>query len=306
MSSYAIHPEEINIMKTLCAQNATLYAFDKNNPPQLTIDAGETITITTQDCFGDQVTESQPLAGINWNQINPATGPVYINGAQKGDILKVTIQKITLAERGVCAVGPGFGLVDIPEMTQKFLPINHQRLQFNDEISLPLNPMIGVIGVAPEGDAISTGTPAAHGGNMDTKLIAEGAILYLPIFIPGALFALGDLHAAMGDGEIGGSGVEISGEVVVTLDLIKGHSISHPIVETADQFAFLVSRKTIDEALKEATNIAIEHLKIARNLTLEDATMLGSIAGNAEISQLVDPQLTARFTLPKTLLPSLF
>ena len=110
----------------------------------------------------------------------------------------------------------------------------------------------------------------------------------------------------MGDGEIGGSGVEISGEVVVTLDLIKGHSISHPIVETADQFAFLVSRKTIDEALKEATNIAIEHLKIARNLTLEDATMLGSIAGNAEISQLVDPQLTARFTLPKTLLPSLF
>lgn len=297
-------------MKTLCANDATIFTFDKQHPAKLTVNAGDKISITTKDCFSNLVDEQNTLATLDWNQINPATGPIYVNNAQKGDILKVTIHSIELADQGVCAVGPGFGLVPIEKMTQKIIPIREQRAIFSESIHLPLNPMIGVIGVAPEGEAISTGTPDAHGGNMDTKLIKEGAILYFPIFTEGALFALGDLHAVMGDGEIGGSGLEIAGTVIVTLDLIKATEsklmIAHPIIETNDHFAFIVSRETLDQAITDATNIGVYHLQRALNISLEDATMLGSLACQAEISQLVDPQLTARFMVPKTLLPALF
>ena len=297
-------------MKTLCANDATIFTFDKQHPAKLTVNPGDKISITTKDCFSNLVDEQNTLATLDWNQINPATGPIYVKDAQKGDILKVTIHSIQLADQGVCAVGPGFGLVPIEKMTQKIIPIREQQAIFSESIHLPLNPMIGVIGVAPEGEAISTGTPDAHGGNMDTKLIKEGAILYFPIFTEGALFALGDLHAVMGDGEIGGSGLEIAGTVIVTLDLIKTADselkIAHPIIETDDHFAFIVSRETIDQAIIDATNIGVYHLQRALNISLEDATMLGSLACQAEISQLVDPQLTARFMVPKTLLPKLF
>ncbi len=293
-------------MKQLCSSEATIYAFDKKNPPQLRIKAGERVKIITKDCFSNQVDDDHRLADINWNQINPATGPIFVEGAEAGDILKVSIDSITVADQGVCAVGPGFGLIPLPEMTQKIIPIRDQQLHFSDEIILPLNPMIGVIGVAPKEEPISTGTPAEHGGNMDTKLIKEGATLYLPIFVEGALFALGDLHAAMGDGEIGGSGVEVAGEVIVTIDLIKEQKLTHPVVENEESFAFLVSRKTIDDALTEATNIGVQKLAEKLKISLEEATMLGSIACDAEISQLVDPQLTARFVIPKKLLPHLF
>ncbi len=297
-------------MKKLCANDATIFTFDKQHPAKLTVNPGDKIAITTKDCFSNLVDEQNTLATLDWNQINPATGPIYVKDAQKGDILKVTIHSIELADQGVCAVGPGFGLVPIEKMTQKIIPIREQQAIFSESIHLPLNPMIGVIGVAPEGEAISTGTPDAHGGNMDTKLIKEGAILYFPIFTEGALFALGDLHAVMGDGEIGGSGLEIAGTVIVTLDLIKTADpelkIAHPIIETDDHFAFIVSRETIDQAIIDATNIGVHHLQKALNISLEDATMLGSIACQAQISQLVDPQLTARFMVPKTLLPKLF
>lgn len=297
-------------MKKLCANDATIFTFDKQHPAKLTVNPGDKIAITTKDCFSNLVDEQNTLATLDWNQINPATGPIYVKDAQKGDILKVTIHSIELADQGVCAVGPGFGLVPIEKMTQKIIPIREQQAIFSENIHLPLNPMIGVIGVAPEGEAISTGTPDAHGGNMDTKLIKEGAILYFPIFTEGALFALGDLHAVMGDGEIGGSGLEIAGTVIVTLDLIKTADselkIAHPIIETDDHFAFIVSRETIDQAIIDTTNIGVYHLQRALNISLEDATMLGSLACQAEISQLVDPQLTARFMVPKTLLPKLF
>ena len=297
-------------MKTLCANDATIFTFDKQHPAKLTVNPGDKIAITTKDCFSNLVDEQNTLATLDWNQINPATGPIYVKDAQKGDILKVTIHSIELADQGVCAVGPGFGLVPIEKMTQKIIPIREQQAIFSENIHLPLNPMIGVIGVAPEGEAISTGTPDAHGGNMDTTLIKEGAILYFPIFTEGALFALGDLHAVMGDGEIGGSGLEIAGTVIVTLDLIKTADpelkIAHPIIETDDHFTFIVSRETIDQAIIDATNIGVHHLQKALNISLEDATMLGSIACQAQISQLVDPQLTARFMVPKTLLPKLF
>ena len=162
--------------------------------------------------------------------------------------------------------------------------------------------MIGVIGVAPEGEPVSCGTPGAHGGNMDTKLITEGATIYFPVFAEGALFALGDLHAAMGDGEVGVSGIEIPAKVTVTLEVIKGHSLKNPLLISEEGLAMIVSAPTLDEAAKTAVEEMIDFLLPYTDLTLSHLTMLMSAVGQSQISQIVDPLLTARFFVPKMVL----
>src|SRR5690606_34634756 len=131
--------------------------------------------------------------------------------------------------------------------------------RFN-ELQIPVNKMIGVIGVAPEAEGVNCGTPGAHGGNMDNKMVTEGATLYFPVFAEGALFALGDLHAAMGDGEVSVSGVEVAGEVTVTLDVVKGMSLRHPMLENEEVFTQIVSAPTLDEAAKTAAVEMIERI----------------------------------------------
>ncbi|EDL64917.1 acetamidase/formamidase family protein [Bacillus sp. SG-1] len=281
------------------------YSFTKENSISHRVASGTTLAIETCDCFQDQITsEETELKALDWNQINPATGAVYVEGANPGDILKVKIEKIELGDRGVMMVQPGLGVMGhrIEESQVKMILIEGNEAIFSEEIRVPLNPMIGVIGVAPEEGAVSNGTPGAHGGNMDTKLIAEGSTLYLPVFQEGALFGLGDLHAAMGDGEISVSGIEIPGEVTVTLEVVKGSSIPYPFVETSEGLAVIVSKETVDEAAKSAVEIMIDAMLPQTDLTLNELTMLFSAAGQSQISQIVDPLMTARFFVPSYLL----
>lgn len=282
-----------------------IYAMDKNNKPALTVKSGTQVEIDTFDCFQDQIqSEQTTFNAIDWNQINPATGPVFVEEAQPGDILKVTIDDIELGSQGVMVVGPELGVMGhrLDKFEVKIIPVKDDKAIFNDKIALPLNPMIGVIGVAPEGEAVNNGTPGAHGGNMDTKLITTGATLYFPVFQPGALFALGDLHAAMGDGEISVSGIEIPAKVKVTLEVIKGHSINHPILENAEGVATLVSKELLDEAANVAVEEMIDLLQPQTDLSLAEFIMLMSAAGQAQISQIVDPLKTARFFVPRSIL----
>ncbi|MFT9596514.1 acetamidase/formamidase family protein [Mesobacillus sp.] len=282
-----------------------IYAMDKNNKPALTVKSGTQVEIDTFDCFQDQIqSEQTTFNAIDWNQINPATGPVYVEEAQPGDILKVTIDDIELGKQGVMVVGPELGVMGhrLDKFEVKIIPVKDDKAIFNEKIALPLNPMIGVIGVAPEGEAVNNGTPGAHGGNMDTKLITTGATLYFPVFQPGALFALGDLHAAMGDGEISVSGIEIPAKVKVTLEVIKGHSINHPLLENEEGVATLVSKELLDEAANVAVEEMIDLLQPQTDLSLAEFTMLMSAAGQAQISQIVDPLKTARFFVPRSIL----
>lgn len=291
-------------MKTLSRRDALIYAFSPDNPAKMTIDSGDTIAIETYDCFENQVSESQPLDKMDWDRVNPATGPIYINGAEPGDILQAEIIAIDIADTGVMVTGPGIGIMGhkVETMTQKSIPIKDGFALFDDKVKIPLNKMVGVIGVAPKEGSINCGVPDQHGGNMDTKLIKEGATLYLPIFQKGALFALGDLHAAMGDGEIGVSGFEIEGKVTVKLTVIKGKSITDPVIELPEKLAFLSSKETLDEAIKTATDLAVTFLHERSGLSIADTTMLMSAAGDAEICQIVDPLLTARFVIPRYIL----
>ena len=161
--------------------------------------------------------------------------------------------------------------------------------------------MIGVIGVAPAGEKIPTGTPGHHGGNMDNNKITAGTVLYLPVFQPGALLAMGDLHARMGDGEICDTGVEIAGTVTVQVEVIKGFTLSNPVLETKDTLYAVASEKTLAEAVKTAACDMAEIVMRKTGLALDQTNMLMSAVGNTEICQLVDPLITSRFGMPRTI-----
>lgn len=294
-------------MKTLPAQDV-IYAFSKSHKPSLHVASGETVKIETFDCFKNQIQSAdQEVAAIDWDQVNPATGPIFIEGASPGDVLKVTIKELEIGAQGVMVTGPELGVMGhrMEAMESKIIPIQNGKALFSDRLHLPLNPMIGVIGVAPEGEPVSCGTPGAHGGNMDTKLITKGATLYFPVAVEGALFALGDFHAAMGDGEISVSGIEVPGSATVHFDVIKGSRLKHPLLKNEDGLAFLVSAMTLDEAVSTAVEEMIDLLQPQSELTVSEMTMLMSAAGETQISQVVDPLVTARFFVPNHVLDGL-
>jgi len=286
-----------------------IYKMDKNNSPVLTVSSGSEVVFSTKDALNNQITSpEQTINELDWSQINPATGPLYIEGAKPGDVLKVVIKKIDIEESGVMAAIPGAGLLGdkVVDAEVKIVPIENGYAKFNDKISFPVNPMIGVIGVAPPGDGIPCGTPDNHGGNMDNKLIAAGSTLYLPVFVDGALLAMGDIHAAMGDGEIMVTGIEISGEVTVEVEVIKGHTIENPILETDTHYYTIASHVDLLAAVKMATEDMLKIIMKYHDLSFNEAGMLISAIGDTQIAQVVDPLLTARFAVSKEYLENVF
>lgn len=280
-----------------------VYAMSGDNLPVINTDSGSRIIFETCDCFSDQITSQDTVFNeLDWQRINPATGPVFINQAEPGDLLKVEINSITLTrEHAVMVTAPKLGVLGdqltAPEVAIVPLEDNHALLA--GEVKVPLRPMIGVIGVAPDKEAVSCGTPGIHGGNMDCKEIVAGSTLWFRVNVAGGLFALGDLHAAMGDGEVSVCGLEITGEVDVTLTIVKGRSLPTPMLENADTLYTLASALTLDEAADLATRNMADFLTANSTLSLSEAINLLSIAGNLEICQVVDPLKTCRFALPK-------
>lgn len=289
-------------------RNHLIYAMSEHNKPVLHVDSGATVVFETCDCFEDQIkTEQTPFQQLDWNRINPATGPVYIEGAEPGDMIAVHIQDIHLGQQGVMVTTPNLGVIgdELQDTHIHMVPVHDNHVVLFDRVTIPLNPMIGVIGTAPQGDPISCGTPDAHGGNMDTKLIAKGATLYLPVNVPGALLALGDLHAAMGDGEVSVCGVEVAGEVTVTITVIKGKQWKLPMLQTDDALYTIASQTLLDDAASVATKNMVHYLQVEHQMAKNEAIALLSIGGNLQISQVVDPLKTARFELPFSIINQL-
>lgn len=277
-----------------------IYSMCPENPPVLNINSGETIIFETCDCFTNQIRNSELVpVEIDWDKINPATGPIFVNGAEPGDTLAIKIENIEISDTGVMMAGPGYGLLEdlLQNEVIKILPIIQEKIIFSDKISLPVNPMIGVIGTSPSAESISCGNPGPHGGNMDTKVIEIGSTVYLPVEVPGGLLALGDLHASMGDGEVSVCGVEVSGAVTATITLIKGRNMKLPMVLTSNALYTIASHSSLDEATKIATENMI-HLLLNKGMSKDQAIQLLSIGGNLQISQVVDPLKTVRFELP--------
>lgn len=276
-----------------------------HNEPVARIHSGNRVVFETCDCFSNTIQrEDQLFSSVGWDLINPATGPLYVEDAEPGDILRVEIVDIQIADQGVMTVAPNLGVLGefFTEEKTKVIPIRDGKAQFNEKLQIDVKPMIGVIGTAPATEAISTGTPGDHGGNMDCKRIVKGAVLYLPVNVPGALLSMGDLHAVMADGEIVICGLEIPGEVTVELAVIKGTSLPLPMISEGEHVMTIASAPTLDEAAKMATIHMHRFLVEKVGLPNEEAGMLLSLVGDLRICQVVDPLMTARMELPKWVL----
>lgn len=295
-------------MKVL-SRNNTINYFSPDLEPSMEIELDETFVVETKDCYGGQVKSEGTLRpDIDISIMNQATGPIYVNKVFNYDVIKVHIINIELGKQGIMMMTNGLGVLgdEVQKPTTKLLPIENNQIIFHDHLSFPTHPMIGVIGVATEDKRIHTAVPGCHGGNLDTKDITIGNAIYLPVFQEGALLALGDLHASMGDGELDGTGVEIDGNVTLSISKVENRQISNPIIESPDSFYFVASEKTLDEAIKECSMITVKHLQTELSLDFQNAYRILSAWCDIRISQVVNELVTVRIRVPKEILPQLF
>lgn len=284
------------------------YAFDKTLEPAMVVPSGTTVRVRTKDCFGNQIQKPEDeLDGIDWDHTNPATGPIFVEGAVPGGALKVSVGAIEFDNKSVSCTGENEGVCGdrFNAWSTQVCEIDGDELVWDERLRIPLRPMIGVIGVAPEGDPINCGTPGSHGGNMDNTAITAGATLYFPVFADGALFGCGDMHAVMGDGEISVSGAEAAGWATVTLTAMPELKLVDPLIENATHFGVIASAETLDAAADRAVH---EMLDLICDRTAEDpdmVVMLLSLVGDVQVCQMVDPEKTIRFMVPKYVLDSL-
>ena len=280
-----------------------IYAFTQGTPPVKTVPAGSRLVIKTKDCFANQLqTPEDTIEGVDWNQVNPASGPIYIEGAEPGDVLEIKIEKIEVGPQGVMMVDKTFGVLKdrFDGMYFRILPIKDGKIIFDDKLSVPINPMIGVIGVAPKaGLSFNTGTPHAHGGNLDSKLMNAGNTLFLPVSEKGALLATGDIHAIQGDGEICGTGVEAPATVTLVVNVRKDLSLTWPVVDDGENLMVFGSAETMDEASYIATSNMADILADRLPLDMQNINYMMSAIGDLQVSAIVNPLMCVRFSMPK-------
>ena len=295
-------------------------AWDNAVPPLLTAAENEAVTIQTLEASGGQISPGsgvEAVTGLDFTRVNPVHGPIAIQGARPGDVLQVDIHAIDVQPWGWTANIPGFGLL-AEEYEQPFLHVWELDLeqnvaQFRHGISVPLDPFIGVIGVAPgEPGQHSTVPPRRVGGNMDTRFMRAGTTLYLPVEVEGALFSLGDLHAAQGDGEICGTAIETAGQVTVSFTLHHGsalrfpaYEVDGPLVRTSQERGYYATTgigPDLFEATRDAARGMIVYLCETYRLSEVEAYALCSVAADLKISEIVDyPNWVVSYFLPNSL-----
>jgi amidase len=293
-------------MEKKLTRDHVFYAFNPELQPAMRVAQGEVFTLETHDCFTGQLqSESDLLDKLDWDRVNPATGPVFIEGVQPGDVVRVDLLKVNVVQQATMVTVPGEGVLGdrITEMETAVLRYEGDRVLFRGRVSIPMAPMVGVMGMAPAAGRVPNGEPGAHGGNMDCTLIAEGASVYFTANVPGALFGCGDFHAVMGDGEIVICGAETPGEIRLKAQVVPAlKGLPTPFVETANLVAAIASAGSLDTAGNDATHHMAEFLTRFAGFPVNDAGMLMSLVGQLKVCQVVDPQKTARFEFPKSVL----
>jgi len=282
------------------------FSFSASHAPGLTASPGQVIHVQTWDCYRGAITNAEnALSHIPDAEINPATGPIFITGAEPGDTLLVRILDIQPGPRGVARTYPDNGQLHhlIEKQYARFFDVADGVVTMNEKVSFPASPMLGVIGVAPESGEISTLPAGKHGGNLDNNMNGIGSTIYLPVKHPGALLSMGDMHASMGDGEICGTGIEIAGDVLIQVDLLKAIGTHYPVTETATSWiTHGVAIEDIAGAMQIACEEAAGLLVTQWGFTIEDAFIFLSVQGNLGVAQAVHPStgtVIAKMTVPK-------
>jgi len=296
--------------------------FDAALPPVLTIESGDTVVMNST-----MLMDGRLRCGMSLEELIAArryyverrlgphtlTGPIFIQGAEPGDVLEVRIQKFLLADGGVNYHFPGeMGIgglpEDFPDGQMKSFKLDLERMEtiFSRGIVLPLKPFFGVMGVAPRpGEKRTSSVPDYFGGNIDNKELVAGTTLFLPVQVPGALFSAGDAHAVQGDGEVDVTAIETAmEEAVLEFFVRKDLKLERPMAETPTHWITMGFHPDLDEAVKIALRDAIRFLSKSRGLTQDDAYALSSLAVDLRVTQIVDGNKGIHAMIPKTIFKS--
>ncbi|MGH9579363.1 MAG: acetamidase/formamidase family protein [Terriglobales bacterium] len=291
-------------------------------PPVARLRPGDILETRTVDAAGNALQKPGDTLSMV-KGFNPLTGPFHVEGAEPGDTLVVRILDLQVdSDQGFGAVADGFGALGSsagtpmlnPPLPEKiwFYPIDRESgtatfraLDSDFAVRIPMHPFLGCLGVAPAmGESRASVTPGAWGGNMDSPEISPGQTIYLPVNVPGALLYLGDGHAAQGDGEVAGSGIEVPMRVRLEVDLIKGRSIAWPRLEN-DQYLMVVgATRPLDDSLRIAFTQLIEWIHADYGLSQLDAYELLSKVGRIRLAEMVDPNFVVIAKIEKKYLPA--
>jgi acetamidase/formamidase len=290
-------------------------------PPVATLKPGDTLETKTFDAFGNVIRKRGDTMSMVKGD-NPLTGPFAIAGAEPGDTLVVRILELTVdSTQGVGALAPGFGALNTtsytPMLNQNlpekiwFYDIDAQTnqatfhaLDSNFSIKIPMTPFLGCIGVAPAGgEARSSVVPAEYGGNMDASEARPGFTLYLPVNAPGALLYVGDGHAAQGDGEVAGTGIEVPLRVRLQVDLLKRKKIAWPRFENDSMLMAVGAYRPLDDALRIAFTELVGWVHTDYGLSELDAYELLSKVAKIHLAEMVDPNYVVIAGIEKKYLP---
>jgi len=285
--------------------------ISKDIPPVLHVHSGAVLDIFTKEASGGQFqhdSDTPDIVFLNKAEIFPLTGPIFIKGAEPGDILAVTFLSIATIDWGWTAIVPNFGLLQT-DFSKPWIKSFHfgkgrQNIRFNDAISLPLAPFPGVVAVAPNVDKpVSAAASGFFGGNIDDPDITTGTTLYLPVFAPGALLSLGDGQAAQGRGEVSGIGISAPLRLLVKVEILKKQpKLPGLQYENNEIYAVVSFGKTLEEAVQKATQQMINYLMVNHNLAAEEAYALCSVACNLKINQVVNrPHVNVSMQISKNI-----
>ncbi|MCS7386862.1 MAG: acetamidase/formamidase family protein [archaeon GB-1867-005] len=292
------------------------YKWDNSLEPALVIDPGDRVVYELRDVSDYQINPNstvEDLKNLDWSRLYPLAGPVYVNGAEPGDALIVKVVDIKTKGWGWSAIIPGYGLLNDVEYFDYYLRIwdlsSGEFTMLDDKVIIPLNPFCGVMGVArAEKGEFPVMPPGSFGGNMDCKHLTRGSTLYLPVFVKGALFSVGDGHAAQGDGEVCVTAIEAPLYVVLEFDLIKNANLKRPQaiihkdpIRTFDTYYLTVGvGSDLMTAARDAVLDMIDLIVSKHKLSREDAYILTSIMADLKISEIVDkPNWIVTAHLPK-------
>jgi acetamidase/formamidase len=297
------------------------YAWDNSVAPALEVESGETVLLHVRDASDEQIDPSSTaadVAALDFARVNPVSGPIFVKGAGPGDTLAVELLELRPPTWGWTAIIPGFGLL-ADEFTEPWLRISEVTeagVRFSERITLPFLPFPGTLGVAPpEPGPHSIVPPSRWGGNMDTKHLNPGTTLYLPVGVEGALFSLGDTHAAQGDGEVCGTAIETAMDVVLRLSVRKDVRVDAPqydvpagAIAEHERSSYHVCTglgPDLLEAARDAVRATIGWLRENHGLEREEAYAVASVACDLRIHEVVDaPNWVVGCFVPRSILES--
>lgn len=286
--------------------DAFSYVWDNSIEPALEIESGEAVEFHVRDASDEQIrqdSDAGDVAALDFDRVNPVSGPVFVKGARRGDVLAVELLEFRPSAWGWTAIIPGFGLL-AEQFTEPWLRISRvdpeqKRVVFAEEVTLPYAPFPGTIGVAPaEPGAHPIVPPSRWGGNMDIRHLGPGATLYLPVGVEGALFSVGDTHAAQGDGEVCGTAIETAMDVALRLSVRRDLAFETPHYDLPEGAldreageSYHVSTGVgpdLMDAARDAVRATIAYLGNRHGLAPEEAYALASVAADLRIHEVVD------------------